>query len=158
MLCQAIIHLYFCQQLHQGVCLTFLKMTWWQLSLLCKVITLKSPCGKMKAFSQLCCEGRHYRSWLLCHNKHFRNLKLGSTNWVILTTRNWCDTPGWAVAIKPHQGKHLGMCHNFSTLILTIQDFELDFPDGLVVQDLPCNAGDTGSIPGLGRSHMLQSN
>ena len=29
-----------------------------------------------------------------------------------------------------------------------------DFPGGLVVKNPPCNAGDTGSIPGLGRSHM----
>ena len=28
------------------------------------------------------------------------------------------------------------------------------FPGGLVVKNLPANAGDTGSIPGLGRSHM----
>ena len=33
-----------------------------------------------------------------------------------------------------------------------------DFPGGTVVKNLPANAGDMGSIPGLGRSHMLQSN
>ena len=27
-----------------------------------------------------------------------------------------------------------------------------------MVENLPANAGDTGSIPGLGRSHMPQSN
>ena len=27
-----------------------------------------------------------------------------------------------------------------------------------MVENLPSNAGDTGSSPGLGRSHMLQSN
>ena len=32
------------------------------------------------------------------------------------------------------------------------------FPGGSVVKNLPANAGDTGSIPDLGRSHMLQSN
>ena len=31
-----------------------------------------------------------------------------------------------------------------------------DFPGGLVVKNLPANAGDTGSIPGLGKYHMLQ--
>ena len=30
------------------------------------------------------------------------------------------------------------------------------FPGGPVVKNLPCNAGVTDSIPGLGRSHMLQ--
>ena len=28
------------------------------------------------------------------------------------------------------------------------------FPDDPVVENPPCNAGDTGSIPDLGRSHM----
>ena len=29
-----------------------------------------------------------------------------------------------------------------------------DFPDGPVVKNLPASAGDTGLIPGLGRSPM----
>ena len=33
-----------------------------------------------------------------------------------------------------------------------------DFPGGAVVKNLPANAGDMGSIPGPGRSHMPQSN
>ena len=32
------------------------------------------------------------------------------------------------------------------------------FPGGAVVEDLSANAGDTGSSPGLGRSHMPRSN
>ena len=32
-----------------------------------------------------------------------------------------------------------------------------DFPGGAVVKNLPANAGDTGSIPGPGRSHMPRS-
>ena len=32
-----------------------------------------------------------------------------------------------------------------------------DFPGGAVVKNPPANSGDTGSIPGLGRSHVLQS-
>ena len=31
-------------------------------------------------------------------------------------------------------------------------------PGGAVVENLPANAGDTGSSPGLGRSHMPRSN
>ena len=31
-------------------------------------------------------------------------------------------------------------------------------PGGAVVESLPANAGDTGSSPGLGRSHMPRSN
>ena len=33
-----------------------------------------------------------------------------------------------------------------------------DFPGGAVVKNLPANAGDMGSIPGPGRSHMPRSN
>ena len=43
---------------------------------------------------------------------------------------------------------------NFIALKLS----DRDFPGGAVVENLPANAGDTGSSPGLGRSHMPQSN
>ena len=33
-----------------------------------------------------------------------------------------------------------------------------DVLGGLVVKNLPASAGDTGSIPGLGRSYMLRGN
>ena len=33
----------------------------------------------------------------------------------------------------------------------------LGFPSGAVVENLPANAGDTGSSPGQGRSHMPRS-
>ena len=33
-----------------------------------------------------------------------------------------------------------------------------DFPGGAVVKNPPASAGDTGSTPGLGRSHILLSN
>ena len=36
--------------------------------------------------------------------------------------------------------------------------FGRGFPGGAVVENLPANAGDTGSSPGLGRSHMPRSN
>ena len=31
-----------------------------------------------------------------------------------------------------------------------------DFPSGTVIKNLSCSAGDTGSIPGQGKSHILQ--
>ena len=34
----------------------------------------------------------------------------------------------------------------------------LGFPGGSVVKNFPANAGDMGSVPELGRSHMLRSN
>ena len=33
-----------------------------------------------------------------------------------------------------------------------------DFPGGAVVKNLPANAGDTGSTPDLGRSHIKKKN
>ena len=39
-----------------------------------------------------------------------------------------------------------------------IQDLMWGFPGGAVVTNPPDNAGDTGSSPGPGRSHMPQSN
>ena len=39
-----------------------------------------------------------------------------------------------------------------------ISNSKKSFPGGAVVKNPPANAGDTGSSPGLGRSHMPQSN
>ena len=39
-----------------------------------------------------------------------------------------------------------------------IQNVFLDFPSGTVDKNPPSRAKDTGSIPGLGRSHIPQSN
>ena len=43
-------------------------------------------------------------------------------------------------------------------ILLDFKTYSRDFPGGAVVENLPANAGDTGSSPGLGRSHMLRSN
>ena len=40
----------------------------------------------------------------------------------------------------------------------TIKNKNKGFPGGAVVRNPPANAGDTGSSPGPGRSHMPQSN
>ena len=40
----------------------------------------------------------------------------------------------------------------------SINTVEWGFPGGAVVKNPPANARDTGSCPGLGRSHMPQSN
>ena len=44
------------------------------------------------------------------------------------------------------------------TFQLKIRKVSWDFPGGAVVKKPPANAGDTGSSPGPGRSHMLWSN
>ena len=48
----------------------------------------------------------------------------------------------------PHQGSPQFSCFKKTR----------GFPGGAVVESLPANAGDTGSSPGLGRSHMPRSN
>ena len=45
-------------------------------------------------------------------------------------------------------------------IIFTVITYKMEywgFPGGAVVKNPPANAGDTGSSPGLGRSHMPQS-
>ena len=43
-------------------------------------------------------------------------------------------------------------------MLIAIKEEIRGFPGGAVVENLPANAGDTGSSPGLGRSHMPRSN
>ena len=43
-------------------------------------------------------------------------------------------------------------------IIQYIEYRRLDFPGGAVVKNPPANAGDMGSSPGPGRSHMPRSN
>jgi len=40
--------------------------------------------------------------------------------------------------------------------LLVSETLPREFPGGPVVKNLPCNAGDTGSIPAAGRSHVVQ--
>ena len=47
---------------------------------------------------------------------------------------------------------------NFASFLFEIRSLILGFPGGAVVKNPPASAGDTGSSPGSGRSHMLQSN
>ena len=42
--------------------------------------------------------------------------------------------------------------------LLNLKNKYLGFPGGAVVENLPASAGDTGSSPGLGGSHMPRSN
>ena len=42
--------------------------------------------------------------------------------------------------------------------IIAIRTYRMGFPHGTVVKNPPANAGDMGSSPGPGRSHMLRSN
>ena len=60
------------------------------------------------------------------------------------------------------KGREL-FCITFRQVCLYVNAFvikeqKLGLPCGAVVENLPANARDTGSSPGLGRSHMPQSN
>ena len=46
----------------------------------------------------------------------------------------------------------------FSVQMVAQELFFRDFPGGTVVKNPPANAGDMGSIPDLGGSHMPRSN
>ena len=48
--------------------------------------------------------------------------------------------------------------YHLTPVRMTIIKKSTGFPGGAVVKNLPANAGDTGSSPGLGRSHMPRSN
>ena len=48
-------------------------------------------------------------------------------------------------------------CH-LTPVRMSIIKKSTGFPGGAVVKNPPANAGDTGSSPGPGRSHMPQSN
>ena len=52
---------------------------------------------------------------------------------------------------------HLHSANKWTEITMN-KTWSLGFPGGAVVENLPANAGDTGSSPGLGRSHMPQSN
>ena len=49
-------------------------------------------------------------------------------------------------------------CATREVLMLTFLKISQGFPGGTVVESLPANAGDTGSRPGLGGSHMPRNN
>ena len=53
---------------------------------------------------------------------------------------------------------HTGMCiRKWGMGYEDEKEKDRDFPGGAVVKNPPANAEDTGSSPGLGRSHMLRS-
>ena len=57
-----------------------------------------------------------------------------------------------------YEGSFLFLTHECSERVSNgIKRWYGDFPGGAVVKNPPVNAGDTGSSPGPGRSHMLRS-
>ena len=60
--------------------------------------------------------------------------------------------------VKEHCPPKRNLWLKSSTIQPLGQEGAQGFPGGTVVENLPANAGDTGSSPGLGRSHMPRSN
>ncbi|KAJ8789914.1 hypothetical protein J1605_021612 [Eschrichtius robustus] len=75
-------------------------------------------------------------------------------------SRRWLpDPPG---PRRLEELKALGLLQHAQTglrgVVMSAEEYlSRGFPGGAVVESLPANAGDTGSSPGLGRSHMPRS-
>ena len=65
------------------------------------------------------------------------------------------DVLSFTYRVSPHTF-HDGVPNEHSVHFL--KNYFQNFPGGAVVGSPPANAGDTGSSPGPGRSHMLRSN
>ena len=81
------------------------------------------------------------------------------------------DIRGWGGPRAITTGKGVGLdvihtplptppdhCLGQRTPAFSLEKLFGDFPGGAVVKNPPASAGDTGSSPGPGRSHMLRSN
>ena len=64
----------------------------------------------------------------------------------------WAEIYDWQEKWEDRFPMRKRSCGNSSLRIIR------GFPGGAVVENLPANAGDRGSSPGLGRSHMPRSN
>ena len=76
------------------------------------------------------------------------------------TSANWYLVYGKKFGNISPSKIHMHLLFNSAILLLKIyvKDRLEGFPGGAVVENLPANAGDTGSSPGLGGSHMPRSN
>ena len=73
-------------------------------------------------------------------------------SWLLDTVMNKTDEV--PVPVELSDSREAGQT---TTKQIHTQDVSWGFPGGAVVENLPANAGDMGSSPGLGRSHMPRS-
>ena len=115
----------------------------------------KSTSKKLKA--QVCA------TW--GHNCYFLN-DIGNTSWEIGIKASqrplkFCQkkVQNWSVRIISQLRECRTLTENTNPLKMNLQSKVTNwgFPGGTVVENLPANAGDTGSSPGLGGSHMPRS-
>ena len=62
----------------------------------------------------------------------------------------------WEVGVSRCKLLYIEWINN-KILLYSTKNYIQGFPGGAVVENLPANAGDMGSRPGLGRSHMPRS-
>ena len=72
--------------------------------------------------------------------------------------KNWQESLPWLWLPIQTSWSALNLFNLTLTYLHSLNCQVLNFPGGPVVEHLPANAGDTDSIPGLARSHRLQSN
>ena len=80
-------------------------------------------------------------------------LRASKTSLLNMSVHTVSSTEKCWLAIKCHLTLTT-FCRMWLTLSATLECMQLGFPGGSVVENLPANAGDTGSIPGPGGYHM----
>ena len=63
-----------------------------------------------------------------------------------------------SICLSIHLLIDIRVISSLEDFLICYKNSSLGLPGGTVVGNLPANAGDTGSSPGLGRSHMPRSN
>ena len=103
----------------------------------------------------------HAKSWLIAKDsdagRDWGQEKKGITEGEMAGWHHRLDTHafGWTLGVGDGQGG-LACCDSWSHKESDTTEL-LNWTGGSVVNNPPTSAGDTSSIPGLGRSHMLQS-